>query len=61
MNQKGHQIFFKKSKLDKYLCFAIESHGNHAKLFFIYSYECQGIQIKNPFDEILSLNFDLNL
>jgi hypothetical protein len=23
------------------------------------SYECQGIQTKNPFDEILSLSFDL--
>jgi hypothetical protein len=27
--------------------------------FFFHSYECQGIQIKNPFDEILSLSFDL--
>jgi hypothetical protein len=26
---------------------------------FFYSYECQGIQTKNPFDEILSLSFDL--
>jgi hypothetical protein len=26
---------------------------------FFFSYECQGIQTKNPFDEILSLNFDL--
>jgi len=28
------------------------------KLFF-HSYECQGIQTKNSFDEILGLNFDL--
>jgi hypothetical protein len=28
------------------------------KLFF-HSYECQGIQTKNPFDETLGLNFDL--
>jgi hypothetical protein len=27
--------------------------------FFFHSYECQGIQTKNPFDEILSLIFDL--
>jgi hypothetical protein len=29
------------------------------QVFFFHSYECQGIQTKNPFDEILSLNFDL--
>jgi hypothetical protein len=27
--------------------------------FFPHSYECQIIQIKNPFDKILSLNFNL--
>jgi hypothetical protein len=27
--------------------------------FFIHSYECQGIQRKNPFDKILSLSFYL--
>jgi hypothetical protein len=26
---------------------------------FFYSYECQGIQTRNPFDEILTLSFDL--
>jgi len=26
---------------------------------FFHSYECQGIQTKNPFDEILSLSFNL--
>jgi hypothetical protein len=26
---------------------------------FFHSYECQWIQTKNPFDEILSLSFDL--
>ncbi len=36
-----------------------KSHGNHCNLFIFHSYECQGIQIKNPFDEILCLNFDL--
>jgi hypothetical protein len=30
-----------------------------AKFFFFHSYECQGIQINNPFDEISSLSFDL--
>ncbi len=29
------------------------------KLIFSHSYECQGIQIKNSFDKILSLNFNL--
>jgi hypothetical protein len=28
-------------------------------LVLSHSYECQGIQTKNPFDKILSLNFDL--
>jgi hypothetical protein len=28
---------------------------------FFHSYECQEIQTKNPFDEILSLSFDLGL
>ncbi len=32
-----------------------------AKLLFFHSYECQGIQTKNPFDETLSLSFDLRL
>jgi hypothetical protein len=27
----------------------------------IVFYECLGVQIKNPFDEILNLNFDLEL
>jgi hypothetical protein len=45
--------------LDKYLCFAIQSHGNHAKSLLFHSYEYQEIQTKNPFDEILSLSFDL--
>jgi len=26
---------------------------------FFHSYGCQGMQTKNPFDEILSLSFDL--
>ncbi len=29
------------------------------QIFVFFSYECQGIQTKNPFDEILTLNFDL--
>jgi hypothetical protein len=31
------------------------------QVLFFHSYECQGIQTKNPFDETLSLNFDLGL
>jgi hypothetical protein len=34
-------------------------HGNHGKWVLFHSYECQGIQTKNPFDKILSLSFDL--
>jgi len=49
----------KTSKLDKYLCFVIYSHGNHGKLLFFHSYECQGIQIKNPFDQFFNLILDL--
>jgi hypothetical protein len=30
-----------------------------ASCSFFHSYECQGIQTKNPFDKILSLSFDL--
>jgi hypothetical protein len=33
--------------------------GNHGKLLIFHSYECQGIQTKNPFDEIFNLSFDL--
>jgi hypothetical protein len=29
------------------------------QVIFFHSYECQKIQIKNPFVEILSLSFDL--
>jgi hypothetical protein len=28
-------------------------------VFFFHSYECQGIQTKNPFDEIFYFSFDL--
>jgi hypothetical protein len=47
----------KQSKFDKYLSFAIKSHGNHGKLLLFHSYECYGIQIKNSFDKILSFKF----
>jgi hypothetical protein len=33
-------------------------YGSHGKLLIFLSYECQGIQTKNPFDEILSSSFD---
>ncbi len=46
----------KQSKLDKYLYFSIQSHGNHGKEFF-HSYECQGIQ--NKFDKKFNLSFNL--
>jgi len=59
MNKKGCQTIKEQPKLDKYLCFAIQSHGNHGELLLFHSYECQGIQTKNQFDEILSISFDL--
>jgi hypothetical protein len=40
-------------ELEKYLCFTISNHGNHGKLLFFHSYECQGIQFKYSFDKIL--------
>jgi hypothetical protein len=39
-----------------YLCFAIWKHGNHGKLLFLYSYECQKNQIQNPFNPILGFS-----
>jgi len=36
-----------------------QNHGNCGKLLFIHSYICQGIQIKNLFDDFLGLGFDL--
>jgi hypothetical protein len=38
-----------------YICIAISNPGNHSKLFFFNTYECQETQIKNPFDQILNL------
>ncbi len=29
------------------------------QVFFFHSYECQGIQTKNPFHKVLNLSFDL--
>jgi hypothetical protein len=46
------------SKLEIYICYTISNHGNHGKLLFFHSYECQGIQTKNSFDESLNLSFD---
>jgi hypothetical protein len=57
--KKGVKWAIKKSRLEKYLSFTIQNHGNHGKLVLSHSYECQRIQTKNVFDKILSLNFDL--
>jgi hypothetical protein len=51
MSQKGCQI--KDKTIQSY------RNGNYGKLLLIHSYECQRIQIKNLFDEILGLGFDL--
>jgi hypothetical protein len=60
MSQKGHWTTKKKNQnwINIYLCFSISSHGNHGKLLLFPSYESQGIQTKNAFDEIVSLSFD---
>jgi hypothetical protein len=48
LNVKNHH-----KKLENYLFISIWNHGNHA--FFLFNtYECQEIQIKNPFDLISS-------
>ncbi len=55
-NQKRVLDCIKKSKLEKYLCFAIKSNLPkicYGKLLFVHSYECQSIKTKNPFDKIL--------
>jgi len=44
-------------QLKTYLFTTIWDHGNQGMLFFYNTYECQEIQIKNPFDPILSLDF----
>jgi hypothetical protein len=38
--------------LEIYLFISIWNHGNHATFFFFNTYECQEIQIENPFDPI---------
>ncbi len=38
-----------------YIYISIWNHGNHSKLFFHNTYECQETQIKNPCDQILGL------
>jgi hypothetical protein len=46
-NQKGCQMGPKNSQDWKIcLCFTIQNHGNHGKLFLSHSYECQRIQTK---------------
>jgi len=59
MNQKWHRIAKKNNKY--WINIYVLSFKAMAIManFFKNSYECQGIQTKNPFDEILSLNFNL--
>jgi hypothetical protein len=59
MNQKGRWTTKKNNKY--WINIYVLSFKAMAIManFFLNSYECQKIQTKNPFDEILSLNFDL--
>jgi hypothetical protein len=61
MSQKGHYLIMDKtSQLYKNIyVLPFTNHGNHGKFFFIHSYECQEIQIKNPINENLGLIFYL--
>jgi hypothetical protein len=56
-NNVKHQR--KIGKIGKIFIFTILNHINHGKLFLFHSYECEGIQTKNPFDKILNLSFNL--
>ncbi len=60
MSQKGCRITKKNNKnwINIYVL-SFKAMVIKANYCFFYSYECQGIQTKNAFDEILSLNFDL--
>jgi hypothetical protein len=58
MSQERHQIAPKKIKIRQIFMFYHLKPWKSWKLFF-HSYECQGIQTKNPFDETLGLSFDL--
>ncbi len=56
--KKGIERWKQPIKIGKYMFYHL-NHGNHSKLFFFQSHECQGIQTKNSFDKILSLSFNL--
>jgi hypothetical protein len=58
-SQKNIRLQRNLSKLEKYVCFVIQNHGNHGKLLLFHFYECQKIQNKNLFDEIFNFKFDL--
>jgi hypothetical protein len=60
MNHKGHQTTKKNSQnwINIYV-FPFKAMAIMVSFFFFHSYECQGIQTKNPFEDILNLIFDL--
>jgi len=55
--QKVLDVQFCHEKLEIYLFIDIWNHGNHGTWFLFNTHECQEIQMKYPFDPILS--FDL--
>jgi len=58
--QKGCQMSFKNNQDWRNIyVLSFKIMEIMASWSFFHSYECQGIQIKNPFDKILSLSFNL--
>jgi hypothetical protein len=60
MSQEGCRITKKNSQnwIHIYV-FPFKAMAIMASFLFFHSYEYQGIQTKSPFDEVVSLNFDL--
>jgi hypothetical protein len=59
-SQKGHRIAKKTNQnwINIYVS-PFKAMAIMASCCFFHSYECHGIQTKNPFDGTLSLSFDL--
>jgi hypothetical protein len=60
MNQKGCEIAKKNIQNWRNIYVLLfKTKDIMASCCFFHSYQCQGIQTKNSFDEIFNLNFDL--
>jgi hypothetical protein len=58
MNQNGHQIA-KKNNQNWINIYVLLFKAMSIMAILFHSYECQGIQTKNSFDETLNWSFDL--